>query len=139
VKEKEVTVLDKAGNTMSKCPKKRAHQMIRRGMADWAGWNVVQLRYDREDKKKFKLEALERDNYTCYICQKPMHPEHPDLSIDHIVSRAKGGSDLPENLACCCKQCNEEKANIDLEDFLKLKQAEKGEKHVKDSTRILCG
>lgn len=122
-KEKNVTVLSKEGIPISKCTKKRAHQLITRQAGVWAGWNTLQLLYDREDKKRFKQQAIERDNYTCYIptCGKVMHPNHPDLSVDHIRSRAKGGSDLSENLACCCKQCNEEKGNMDLEDFLKVK------------------
>jgi HNH endonuclease len=60
---------------------------------------------------------MRRDNYICYICGKVMHKDHPELSSDHIVSRAKGGSDLPENQACCCRPCNEEKGNMDLRTF----------------------
>lgn len=134
MKLQEVTVLDKHGHTISKCTKKRAHQLIDRMAADWNGWNVIKLRYDREDRKQFRQEALERDNYTCYIitCRKVMHKDHPDLSADHIKSRAKGGSDYPDNIACCCKQCNEEKGNLDLEDFLtvKISQVIKGEEYV---------
>lgn len=138
--EKDVTVMDKHGKPISKCTKKRAHQLISRQAADWDGWNVVKLRYDREDKKRFKDIAMERDHYTCYIitCRKVMHPNHPDLSADHIKSRAKGGTDYPENIACCCKQCNEEKGNLDLEDFLALKINEmmKGEKYVENTESV---
>lgn len=139
MKDKEVTVLDKHGHAISNCDKRRAHQLITRKMADWAGWNVLRLRHDREDKKRFKQEALERDGYTCYICGKVMHPDHPELSVDHIKSRADGGSDLPENLACCCKTCNEEKANTPLEEYLQKKAEVKGEQHVENTTRVLCG
>lgn len=135
MKEKEIVVLDKHGHNISECTKKRAHQLISRQAADWYSRNVIKLRYDREDKKQFKQVAMERDNYTCYIitCRKEMHKDHPDLSADHIKSRAKGGTDYPDNIACCCKQCNEEKGNLDLEDFLALKISEmmKGEKDVK--------
>lgn len=122
-KEKIVTVLSKEGIPISMCTKKRAHQLTTRQAAKWIGWNKLELIYDRHDVKLFKQEAIERDNYTCYIptCGKVMSPNHPDLSADHIKSRAKGGTDLPDNLACCCKQCNEEKGDMDLEDFLKVK------------------
>ena len=123
MKSQEVTVLNKHGEPISKCTKKRAHQLIKRQAADWVQWNTLQLSYDRNDKKRFKEEAMERDNYTCYIitCRKVMHKGHPDLSADHIRSRAKGGTDYPDNLACCCKDCNEEKGDLDLEDFMALK------------------
>lgn len=143
MKSKEVTVLDKHGQPISKCTKKRAHQLISREAADWVGWNTLRLRYDREDKKHFKAIAMERDNYTCYIitCRKVMHKDHPDLSADHIKSRAKGGSDYSENIACCCKQCNEEKGNLDLEDFLALKMEQmlKGEEHVESIKNVSGG
>lgn len=125
-KEKEVRVLDKHGNYLSQCTKKRANQLIRRRMAKWVDWNVLQLLYDREDKKRFREEALARDNYTCYICGKKMYPGHPELSVDHIIPMVKGGSDLPDNLACCCKTCNEAKGNMTLSEFLQLRQKETG-------------
>lgn len=134
MKPKEVLVLDKHGKPISQCTKKRAIQLISRQAAVWDGWNVVKLLYDREDKKRFKRIAMERDNYTCYIitCRKVMHPKHLDLSADHIKSRVKGGTDYPDNIACCCKQCNEEKGHMDLEDFMKMKleQVIKGEQNV---------
>lgn len=39
-------------------------------------------------------------------------------SVDHIIPRAKGGSDDAENLVCSCKHCNMQKNNRDLDVFL---------------------
>ncbi|OOE14033.1 HNH endonuclease [Fictibacillus arsenicus] len=119
-----ITVMDKHGIQISKCTKKRAHQLITRQCADWIGWNTLKLRYNREDKKIFRQVAIERDKYTCYICGKVMHHDHPELTADHIIARAKGGSDLPENQACCCKPCNEQKGKMDLKTFLVTKNTQ---------------
>lgn len=36
---------------------------------------------------------------------------------DHIVPRMKGGRTVDDNLLACCQQCNQNKADFDLEDF----------------------
>lgn len=125
VQEPVIMVLSKYGVHISDCTKKRAHQLIKRQAADWAGYNIIQLRYDRHDKKRFKEEAMERDHYTCYICGKVMHKDHPDITVDHIVPMAQGGTDYPENLACSCIDCNEEKKAMGLGQFLNKKLCSK--------------
>ena len=40
--------------------------------------------------------------------------------IDHIVPRAKGGTDSTYNLAASCRSCNEKKSNLSLKEFGKL-------------------
>ena len=40
--------------------------------------------------------------------------------IDHIVPRAKGGTNSTYNLTPTCKSCNEKKSNLSLKDFGKL-------------------
>ena len=40
--------------------------------------------------------------------------------IDHIVPRAKGGTDSTYNLIPACKSCNEKKSNLSLKEFGKL-------------------
>ena len=40
--------------------------------------------------------------------------------IDHIVSRAKGGSNSTFNLTPACRSCNEKKSNLSLKEFGKL-------------------
>jgi len=40
--------------------------------------------------------------------------------IDHIVSRAKGGTNSTYNLTPACRSCNEKKSNLSLKDFGKL-------------------
>lgn len=54
--------------------------------------------------KKTRFEVFERDSFTCQYCGRFA----PDvvLEVDHILARAKGGTDDPENLITACFDCN---------------------------------
>jgi 5-methylcytosine-specific restriction endonuclease McrA len=45
------------------------------------------------------------------------------LQIEHIVPRAKGGSNRLSNLCIACKKCNQKKGTQDISEFLKKKPA----------------
>ncbi|KKO53967.1 HNH endonuclease [Paenibacillus sp. DMB20] len=62
--------------------------------------------------KGFRQYVLERDGYTCYFCGR-----YGD-TIDHLLPRAKGGHTTPVNCVCACMECNQSKADRDLEDFI---------------------
>ncbi len=49
---------------------------------------------------------------TCRFCQRPMvrrgkHWQDRGRTIDHIVPRARGGSNSPHNRRIICRSCNE--------------------------------
>jgi len=54
--------------------------------------------------KAVRFAVLKRDNFTCRYCGRSA----PDvvLEVDHIISRAQGGSDDPSNLITSCLDCN---------------------------------
>ena len=54
--------------------------------------------------KRLRLEILQRDQYTCYMCGGEAG------EIDHILPRSRNGSDEPENLAAACRRCNNAKS-----------------------------
>lgn len=65
----------------------------------------------RSIKKAKRVAIFARDNYMCWLCDKPCdqvspfpHPMSP--TIDHITPRSKGGTDEPDNLACAHFICN---------------------------------
>jgi 5-methylcytosine-specific restriction endonuclease McrA len=60
---------------------------------------------------------LEKWGRKCSYCSK----EHIPLQIEHIVPRAKGGSNSVSNLCLACDKCNTAKGTRDIKDFLKKK------------------
>ena len=52
-----------------------------------------------------RTRIFARDNYHCIICGR-----RDNLTIDHIVSVLRGGSDEDNNLQTLCKYCNSTKA-----------------------------
>lgn len=71
--------------------------------------------------KAFREYILKRDNYTCYFCGR-----YGD-TIDHIVPRAKGGHTTPLNCVTACRECNQNKAALDLEEFMERLPPRSGE------------
>ncbi|WP_434756396.1 HNH endonuclease [Paenibacillus amylolyticus] len=63
--------------------------------------------------KDFKRFILDRDKYTCYFCG-----SYGD-TIDHLLPRAKGGHTTPLNCVCACNLCNQSKAAMDAEEFIR--------------------
>lgn len=47
------------------------------------------------------------------------------MTIDHVVSRKRGGSDAFDNLVAACRPCNEDKAHFGLRAYL-VDLAERG-------------
>lgn len=78
--------------------------------------NLSGLRYVRIKR----AEIFERDNWRCYLCDDPTPAELRGFgyvpiapSIDHVIPKG-WGTDEPDNLRCCCKQCNLEKGTSTL-------------------------
>lgn len=64
--------------------------------------------------REFLLEKWGRN---CSYCGK----ENVRLEVEHIHPKAKGGSNRISNLCLSCHECNQEKADRDVEDFLQDK------------------
>ena len=76
--------------------------------------SVIKLKeYARIHRKEIVLSRkniLKRDNHTCQYCGKKSVP----MTIDHIISRNKGGVDSWDNLVAACVPCNTKKGNLSL-------------------------
>lgn len=58
---------------------------------------------------KIRYEILKRDRFTCSYCG--AHPPDVLLEIDHVIPKAAGGSDDPDNLITACWDCNRGKGD----------------------------
>lgn len=64
-------------------------------------------------RRLIRRAVFERDGHACRICG----AEEP-LTLDRIVPRAHGGRDDPDNLWTLCDQCNQDKGNARLEEWI---------------------
>jgi 5-methylcytosine-specific restriction endonuclease McrA len=54
-----------------------------------------------------RKNILRRDSYKCAYCGRSDLP----LTIDHVLPKARGGTDSWENLVCACTSCNNKKGD----------------------------
>lgn len=78
------------------------------------------IRIDAYVKMEYKELPLrrdyiyKRDNYECVYCG---NSNKKLLTLDHVIPKAKGGKDKWDNLVTCCSNCNNEKADLTLEEW----------------------
>ncbi len=85
-----------------------AHDWVRTVQLLIAVPRVIRLmQYDRLPRFQVRLSRrtiFERDGHQCQYCKR--HFRTGDLSVDHVVPRARGGGDSWENLVTACVRCN---------------------------------
>ena len=52
---------------------------------------------------RISAQVLERDGYACFYCGGPA------TTADHVISKARGGTDDMDNLVAACVPCNSRK------------------------------
>lgn len=57
---------------------------------------------------KIRKVVLHRDDSLCQECLRN-HRVTPGTHVDHILSKAKGGTDDLDNLQCLCEACHNDK------------------------------
>lgn len=53
--------------------------------------------------------VLARDHYTCQYCG--ARPVRSELTLDHVLPRARGGETVWENVVAACRRCNQRKGS----------------------------
>jgi len=71
----------------------------------------VYIKYDAIPLTRKNI--IRRDHCTCQYCGK----KYNEITIDHILPKDKGGTDIWTNLVAACKNCNLIKGNKLLEDI----------------------
>jgi len=76
---------------------------------------VIRLRsYVKRPYKRVPLtrqNVFRRDGHRCVYCGTGQ-----DLTLDHLVPRAKGGGTQWNNVVTACRRCNSQKGDLDLEE-----------------------
>ncbi len=73
---------------------------------------IVLALYDKLPRLEVRFtrrNVFLRDKFTCQYCEKVL-PE-PELNLDHVMPRDKGGRTTWENIVTSCVRCNTRKAN----------------------------
>ena len=65
-----------------------------------------------EAKRLWRQKIKEEWDWECAYCG-----SDENLTIDHIVPRAKGGIDFTKNCLCACHSCNQDKGYTPVEDW----------------------
>ena len=65
-----------------------------------------------EAKRIWRKKIKEEWDWECAYCG-----SEKNLTIDHIVPKAKGGTDFTKNCLCACHSCNQDKSYTPMEDW----------------------
>ncbi len=93
-----------------------AMELVRFDMQALENPDIEGAEYQRGTLAGYELRQylLAKWDHACAYCGATDVP----LNLDHIVPRARGGSNRVSNLACACVPCNEEKGARPVEEFL---------------------
>lgn len=108
-KTKKIKVVSKYGKFIDRITLQKALFSVKRDKSKWIDSETIQVLYHHKDEQALKREVWIRDNYTCQYCGDIMHEGHPELTVDHLTPKRLGGSILPKNMACSCRECNGQK------------------------------
>jgi 5-methylcytosine-specific restriction endonuclease McrA len=125
---KPVLVLNASFEPINICAARRALVLVLKGVAsaeEHATSNVHSsrqsiklpsvirlLEYRRiphQTRALSRKNILMRDRYTCQYCHRTL--PSAELTLDHVVPRARAGESAWENLVACCHHCNNRKGS----------------------------
>lgn len=89
---------------------------------------VVGLKYNGKNVRRrtcgFAKEFIEQNqNTTCIYCDDKLTPDN--ATADHIIPISEGGNNCQVNLVVCCKDCNNERGNLDFRYYMAKKNSKK--------------
>ena len=96
---------------------KLAQEMVRFDMQLIQNPEISGVEYQRGERQGFELREylLEKWNRQCAYCDAKEVP----LQIEHIHPKSRGGSNRASNLTLACGACNQKKAALSVEVFLR--------------------
>jgi 5-methylcytosine-specific restriction endonuclease McrA len=94
---------------------------------------VVGLKYSGKKIKRrvkgFARQYIQKNNEAkCIYCEKELSEQNS--TTDHIIPISKRGNNSQVNLVVTCKDCNNERGNLEFKKYLKIKNPKLGsQKH----------
>jgi 5-methylcytosine-specific restriction endonuclease McrA len=67
----------------------------------------VRVPRDAHSRKITRRAIFARDQWECQYCG----TSHPQLTVDHVIPRSKGGPSSWDNVVTCCAPCNRRKGD----------------------------
>jgi 5-methylcytosine-specific restriction endonuclease McrA len=67
----------------------------------------VRVPRDAHSRKITRRAIFARDRWECQYCGS----SHPQLTVDHVIPRSKGGPSSWDNVVTCCAPCNRRKGD----------------------------
>lgn len=117
LKNIQILVVDKYDRRLSPTNALIANTLIARERAVWIEkGKKIRLIKTKQDWKELKNLVIKEEKRVCYICMSII-PEDVHATVDHVNPKSKFGKDERSNLKCCCKRCNDDKANMDLDEY----------------------
>ena len=80
--------------------------------------------------ENLKAYAKYRDGYKCRACGKSKHKDGVKLEVHHIIRKADGGTDVPENVVTLCHDCHDAHHNHGKKLKFRRPPQHKGEAHM---------
>ena len=89
---------------------------------------VVGLKYSGKNVRRrtsgFAKEFIAQNkNATCIYCDSKL--TFDNATADHIIPVSEGGNNCQVNLIVCCKDCNNERGNLDFRYYMSKKNSKK--------------
>lgn len=102
---------DEKAALLQLCDERLAEYIDKRGQDIWEHRTLS----DGYVPGTVRYEVLKRARYRCELCG--AHEEQAAMHVDHIIPRARGGSDELSNFQALCITCNTNKRDKDDTDF----------------------
>ena len=76
-----------------------------------------------KDKRILKAKIARIQGWHCYYCHKDLFPQ--TATLDHVEPVSKGGGTNKYNCVLACVECNREKGNLNVKEFVKKRRKAK--------------
>jgi CRISPR/Cas system Type II protein with McrA/HNH and RuvC-like nuclease domain len=108
--------------------KYKSVEIFRRKFKVLEDFVVVGLKYNGKNVRRrtsgFAKDFIEQnENAKCLYCDKNLTVDN--ATADHIIPISEGGNNCQVNLVVCCKDCNNERGNLDFKFYLSKKNEKK--------------